>query len=201
MTPARRDVLRDLERFGAETDARETDNTRRMRNITFDTGEMLSMLVRMTNARRVLEIGMSNGFSTIWLADGVEATGGRIETVDASEYKHRLARANFARAAVSHLIDLRLEDAGTVLRDRAAESVEFLFLDTQRARYVEWWTDIRRVIIPGGLLVVDNATSHPDEMRPLMSLIQADPDFTSLTIPVGKGEFVAWKCRPRIDGG
>ena len=44
---------------------------------------------------------------------------------------------------------------------------------------------------PGGLLVVDNATSHPEQMAPFMALVNADPDFTTSLVPVGNGEFLA----------
>ena len=58
----------ELERFGEANDAAIGERPRRMLNITRDTGEFLAVLVRATAARRVLEIGTSNGYSTLWLA-------------------------------------------------------------------------------------------------------------------------------------
>ena len=55
------------------------------------------MLVRATAARRVLEIGTSNGYSTLWLADAARGIGGSVTTVEFAEYKIGLASANFAR--------------------------------------------------------------------------------------------------------
>ncbi len=66
----------ELERFGAENDAATSERPRRMLNITRDTGEFLAVLVRAAAARRVLEIGTSNGYSTLWLADAAKAIGG-----------------------------------------------------------------------------------------------------------------------------
>ena len=63
----------ELMHFGAENDAHETERARRMLNITPDTGEFLSVLVRFGTARRVLEIGTSNGYSTLWLAEAAAA--------------------------------------------------------------------------------------------------------------------------------
>ena len=61
-------LLAELEAFGKHNDATITDRPRRMLNITRDTGEFLAVLVIAMNARRVLEIGTSNGYSTLWLA-------------------------------------------------------------------------------------------------------------------------------------
>jgi predicted O-methyltransferase YrrM len=72
-----------------------------MLNITRDTGEFLSALVRATLARRVLEIGTSNGYSTLWLAEAAKAIGGTVTTVEFSEYKAGLAAANFSRSGLA----------------------------------------------------------------------------------------------------
>ena len=81
----------ELERFGEENDGVTVERSQRMLNITRDTGEFLSALVRATAARRILEIGTSNGYSTLWLAEAARATGGTVTTVEFSEYKFGLA--------------------------------------------------------------------------------------------------------------
>ena len=63
------ELLDRLARFGEDNDARETARPRRMLNITRDTGRLLWILIGAISAKRVLEVGTSNGFSTIWLAD------------------------------------------------------------------------------------------------------------------------------------
>lgn len=68
MTDPLDSLLEELERFGQTHDAATSERPRRMLNITRDTGELLAVLVRATLARRVLEIGTSNGYSTLWLA-------------------------------------------------------------------------------------------------------------------------------------
>lgn len=71
-----------------------------MLNITRDTGEFLAVLARATNAQRVLEIGTSNGYSTLWLAEAAKAIGGGVTTIEFAELKVGLASTNFARAAI-----------------------------------------------------------------------------------------------------
>jgi predicted O-methyltransferase YrrM len=79
--------------------------------------------------------------------------------------------------------------------ERTADSAfDFIFLDSERPEYPGWWPNLGRVLRPGGLLVVDNATSHPQEMAPFVALVQADPIFTTSLVPVGNGEFMAAKA-------
>lgn len=80
-------LLAELEAFGSENDAREQERRRCMLNITADTGRFLHILIQSLRARSVLEVGTSNGYSTIWLADAVRATGGRVMSIDADPEK------------------------------------------------------------------------------------------------------------------
>ncbi|WP_049400568.1 O-methyltransferase [Stenotrophomonas maltophilia] len=181
----------ELVRFGADNDARESERGRRMLNITPDTGEFLSVLVRFGQARRVLEIGTSNGYSTLWLAEATAATDGHVTTLEYAEDKVAMARDTFARSGLDAHITLVHADAGSWLLQAANASIDLLFLDSDRGQYAGWWPQLRRVLRPGGLLVVDNATSHAEEMQPLRVLLDADPDFSTSLVPVGNGELLA----------
>jgi predicted O-methyltransferase YrrM len=193
--PDRRDALEtlkvELERFGAANDAATLERPKRMLNITRDTGEFLSMLVRATAARRVLEIGSSNGYSTLWLAEAARAIGGLVTTIESAHSKVDLARITFARSGLDARITLVHGDAGRFLERAAAAAYDLVFLDADRDQYADWWLDLRRTVRPGGVLIVDNATSHVEQMAPLVALVTADPEFTTCLVPVGNGEFVA----------
>lgn len=191
MTESLRELLSELERFGEQNDSTITDRARRMLNITRDTGQLLSVLVRATNARRVLEIGTSNGYSTLWLADAAAAIGGRVTTVERSNFKVDLAAQNFARSGLAHVITQIQADAGQLLAGTDDSSADLIFLDSERPEYPGWWTDLRRILRRGGLLVVDNATSHPEQMAAFVALLAADSGFTTCLVPVGNGEFLA----------
>jgi predicted O-methyltransferase YrrM len=189
------DLLTELERFGQENDKATSERARRMLNITRDTGQLLAVLVRAAKARAVLEIGTSNGYSTLWLADAAQAVGGKVTTVEMAAYKLEQARANFARAELSEWIEQVAGDAAELLGKSGDAAFDFVFLDSERSEYVGWWPDLQRVLRPGGLLVVDNAISHAAEMAPFMELVRADAGFTTSLVPVGNGEFLAVKPR------
>lgn len=196
MTESLQKLLLELEQFGLSNDGAIADRPRRMLNITRDTGEFLSVLVRTMNAQRVLEIGTSNGYSTLWLALAAKAIKGHVTTVELSDFKLALAAKNFERSGVASFITQVNGEAGAVLSDASESSFDLIFLDSERSEYLGWWPDIKRVLRKGGLLVVDNATSHSVEMESFVAMVSADHDFTTCTVPVGNGEFLATQVSP-----
>ena len=154
------------------------------------------MLVRCMNAQRVFEIGTSNGYSTLWLAQAAKAVKGHVTTVEVSDFKLDLAAKNFERSGLASFITQVHGEAGALLRNSAEFSFDLVFLDSERSEYPGWWPDIKRVIRNGGLLVVDNATSHSAEMAPFAAMVSADTDFTTCTVPVGNGELLATRVSP-----
>lgn len=149
MTMRLSELKNELMHFGAENDAHETERARRMLNITPDTGEFLSVLVRFGTARRVLEIGTSNGYSTLWLAEAAAAIDGHVTTLEFAEDKVAMARSTFARSGLAAHITLVHGDAGQWLAGAAEGSIDLLFLDSDRGQYAGWWPQLRRVLRPG----------------------------------------------------
>ena len=191
MVDALQNLLAELEQFGRDNDSATAERPRKMLNITRDTGEFLTVLVRAALARRVLEIGTSNGYSTLWLASAAQDIGGSVTTVEKSQYKIDLAATNFARSGLASSIAQVHDDAGRLLERSADGAFDLIFLDSERPEYSGWWPHLRRVLRRGGLLVVDNATSHPAEIAPFVALVKADAEFITSLVPVGNGEFLA----------
>lgn len=188
-------LLAELERFGDENDHGDTPRGSKMLNITRDTGEFLAVLIRATGARSILEVGASNGYSTLWLAFATQPLGGHITTLERSAAKAAMARQNYERAGLQELITLVEGDAGEFLSHASSDSTDLIFLDSNRADYLAWWPHLKRLLRPGGTLVVDNATSHPEEVAGFVAVVNADETFTTALVPVGKGEFLAVKAR------
>jgi predicted O-methyltransferase YrrM len=187
-------LLAELAAFGDAHDGIDANRTTRMLNITPDTGEFLAVLVKAMRARRILEIGTSNGYSTLWLADAVAGIDGDVTTIEMSPQKIAMARENFARGGLENRITQLEGDAATYLQRFGNDEFDLVFLDSQRSVYLDWWPDLKRILRAGGLLVVDNATSHAQEMAALTEAVRSDPAFTTSLVPVGKGEFLAVKA-------
>jgi predicted O-methyltransferase YrrM len=180
-------LLEGLIESGRAHDAGRADRRERLRNLEAETAQMLAVLVRATGARRVLEIGTSNGYSALWLADAVADTGGKVTTVEVEPERARMAQENFGRGKLQHLIDLRVGDGGQALAESPDGAWDFIFLDAERPHYVAYWPDLLRSLRPFGLLAVDNVLSHAEEVADFYALVRGTPGITSALVPVGAG--------------
>jgi predicted O-methyltransferase YrrM len=169
------------------------DRLQRFRNVEPETAELLGVLVRSMQARRVLEIGTSNGYSTIWLADAAEAVGGSVLSLEVEPERTALARANLDEAGVGAFVELRTADAGEALAAFEPDAWDLVFLDAERPAYVGYWPHLMRVLRPSGLLVVDNTLSHASQLVEFSELVYGDARVTSTLVTVGAGVLLAVK--------
>jgi predicted O-methyltransferase YrrM len=186
-----RQIIDELCEAAEQHDATKADRRQRWRVLEPPAGELLWFLAQTVAARRIVEIGTSRGVSTLWLADAARATGGHVLTVDTDPHAQQAARAALTEAGLADRVEFRVADGGDVLTGLGDGEVDLLFLDAERTEYPRWWPHPSRVLRAGGLLVADNATSHPEEIAALRDLLHADPDLTVSLVDVGKGELVA----------
>jgi predicted O-methyltransferase YrrM len=180
-------VLDELRHYGAAHDAGQPDRLDRLRNVEPDTARVLAVLVRATGARRLLEIGTSNGYSTLWLADAVGSVGGNLVSLDIDADRSAMAAQNLDRTGLRELVELRVEDAAVSLQNAPDRAWDMIFLDAERPAYAGYWPDLVRVLRPGGLLAVDNVLSHADQLSALRSLISSDERVSEAIVPAGAG--------------
>jgi len=188
--------VEDLYAEGVAHDAALSDRLLKHRNLEPATAQLLSLIVRIAGARRVVEIGTANAYSTVWLADAVADTDGRVVSLDTAatdDARTNLARADAVQAGLAKRVELRQEDGGTYLAQLADGSVDLLFLDAERVEYPSWWPHPVRVLHPGAVLAIDNVLSHADEVAPFLSLLAREPTLVGSTVAVGKGLHLAWR--------
>ncbi|HEY1357755.1 MAG TPA: class I SAM-dependent methyltransferase [Thermoleophilaceae bacterium] len=176
-------------------DAAQSDRLLRFRNVEPETAGLLGVLIRATRAQRILELGTSNGYSTIWLADAAEATGGAVTSVEIDPERTAMAKASLAKAGLE--VELHTEDAADALRSSPDGAWDFVFLDAERPAYAGYWPDLLRVLRrDGGTVAIDNVLSHPDQVAAVTELIEAEPTVTSALVPIGAGLRLAVRyCR------
>ena len=170
-------------------DAVQSRRASKLLNITPETGAFLALLLEESQPRRILEIGTSNGYSTIWIARASRSFASSVVSLDALGDKTDLAKSNLARVGLAGTVELITMDAGAYLKETADQSFDFVFLDASRSRYVDWWPGIQRVL-DWGILVVDNAVSHAAEMHPFLTLVRSEPDLDQAVLPIGKGQLI-----------
>ncbi len=121
-------------------------------NITTREGRVLRQLAETTGAKRVVEIGTSSGYSTIWLAMGARANGGKVFTHEIDPAKIKIARANFKKAGVDDVITIIEGNAHETLKQHK-EPIDLLFLDAEKKGYVDYLEKLLPLIRPGGLIL------------------------------------------------
>ena len=191
------ELLGKLEHFSEQVEASKPEREYRMLNITRDTGEFLSAMIAATGAQKILEIGTSNGYSTLWLAHALSLRGGTVTTIEHSSYKTALAAENFRLAGLEKHIRQIQGDAGQALNQLGPQRFDLIFLDADRAAYKGLWPNIRAMLSLRGVLIIDNAVSHAHELVDFFAVLQADSDFTTSLVPVGNGEMMAVRVAVR----
>ena len=180
-------LLDELHHHGVSYDADQPDRLDRLCNLEPDTAALLAVLVRATAAHNVLELGTSNGYSTLWLADAVGATGGHLTSVEIEADRSAQAARNLDRAGLSAVVDLRVQDAADALKQSPDAEWDLIFLDAERPAYPGYWLDLLRTLRPGGLLAVNNVLSHADQVAEFRTLVTAEPEVTEALAPTGAG--------------
>jgi predicted O-methyltransferase YrrM len=121
-------------------------------------GKFLMLLAKSINARNILEIGTLGGYSTIWLARALPK-GGRVVTLEAEPRHAEVARANFERAGLADVINLRLGKALDTLPRLAGEKpapFDFVFIDADKKNIPDYFTWSLKLARPGSMIIVDN---------------------------------------------
>ncbi|MBB5081942.1 DUF2218 domain-containing protein [Nonomuraea endophytica] len=162
VTPAAEDYLRahctpagQLLTELAETTREATGRAAGMQ-IAADEGTLLEMLVRLSGARRAIEVGVFTGYSSLCIASALPADG-YLLACDVSTEWTAIARPYWQRANVDDRIDLRIGPALDTLRALPAEpAFDFAFIDADKGNYPGYYEEIVPRLVPGGLLVLDN---------------------------------------------
>ena len=183
-----------LETVYSESRAHDETQTERAacwRNLHPDSAALLAVLVRAKQARKVLEVGTSNSYSTLWLADAVRDTGGSLRTLEIDKARKKAARQNLREAKLDDYVRMEVCDAGEFLRDYP-KYFDVVLLDADRSQYTAYWPHLQRILTkPGSLLVVDNVLSHADEVQAFIALVEADKNFSSMVLDIGAGLLLA----------
>jgi predicted O-methyltransferase YrrM len=208
-----------VEDYVSEVFTRETPVQRRLREETAvlpharmqigpDQAALLALLVRLTGARRVLEVGTFTGYSALALASALPEDG-RLITCDVSAEWTAVARRHWQEAGVAGRVELRLGPAvGTLaelLRAGGAGSFDLAFIDADKPSYDAYYEACLRLLRPGGLVLVDNALwsgavadpsandPETEALRALNEKVRDDPRVEACLLTVGDGVLLARK--------
>ena len=187
-----RGLLAELHERGQEHDSRQERHDDKLRNLEPETASLLSILVRGGGRTRLLEIGTSNGYSTIWLAWAARATGGRVTSVELDRGRQGMADENLRRAGLRDVVDLELGDATEVVGDPPGP-FDLVFFDADRVSAPAQLELLVPKLAPDVMILADNVLSHPQEVAGYLEALEELPGFDCLVVPVGKGLSIAYR--------
>jgi predicted O-methyltransferase YrrM len=183
--------MRELEAIDQRDRSDGTPHSKRLRQISPETGKLLAVLAASAPAGSCIEVGTSAGYSTLWLALACRAKDRKVTTFEIDEKKVELARATFSISGVSNLIELI---PGNALQHLSRyRDIGFCFLDAEKDIYEPCYELVVPRLVPGGILVADNAISHRAELQPMLHRALSDERIDAVLVPIGQGDLVCRK--------
>jgi len=161
-----------------------------MWNIGPEGGALLAWLVGLLGARRVLEVGTSNGYSAIWLARALRRTGGALVTLEVEPRKVALAKENLRRAGLEREVSI-VEGPALASLPVLTGPFQLVFIDADKPQYAAYLSEVRRLVGPGSVIVADNVQTHPEETAPYRDAVLADDGLESIELGIAGGLLVS----------
>ncbi|MBI2542309.1 O-methyltransferase [Candidatus Woesearchaeota archaeon] len=177
MKGSTRMLLMELEEFGNRNSG--------YYNISAATGEFFYILVLISKAKNILEIGASNGYSTIWLGEAAKQNKGNVTTIEISEHKVKIAKENFKRARLSNVKIVH----GDALEEipKLKDKFDFLFLDAIKEDYINYFKLAYPKLTKNAIIVADNAIMFEKYMMDYLHYLRSHKDLRSVLVPIGSG--------------
>ena len=198
-------VLNELEIQSSLEKSRKVDviAENRMLAITKETGEMLNMILRLNNAKNMLEIGTSTGYSTIWCAEAISDNLGEIITLEQNPNKIKRAKENFQKSGLFDIISIREGMAMKTLEELNSQEkyqgfFDFVFIDADKENIIEYFDLIFPMVSTNGIIITDNML-YPEKYRPEMKkfsdYLKNNPRLRTTTSNIGNGEEITIKIK------
>ncbi len=167
-----------------------------------DQCQFLGMLLRLINAKHIVEVGTFTGYFTLWMALNIPDDGSII-ACDIEEKWSKIGRRYWEKANVDHKINLRIapaiESMQALLKDNNYNYFDFIFIDADKENYLDYYELALLLIRPGGVIAIDNVfwggtvvkegvtSEEVKVIRALNKKVASDPRVTCSMLPIGDG--------------
>ena len=166
-------------------------------NIPQTTAQFLHIVVRSTNAKKILEIGTSNGYSGIYFAEALSHVNGRLYTIESHKKRFELARYNFEQSGLTPFIQQIFGHAPEIL-SQIEETFDLIFLDATKMEYKSYIEVLLPKLKPGGLIISDNAISHSKAMKDYTDFINTQQNLENTLLPIDNGLMISYKPKAPV---
>jgi predicted O-methyltransferase YrrM len=148
------------------------------RNVPQHDGRLLRIIAHAVDARHVVELGTSTGYSAIWFGLGLKATGGKLTTYEIDAERAAIARENFKQAGMDDLITVVEGDAHDEVK-KLTEKIDIIFLDADKEGYIDYLNKLLPLLRPGGLVLAHNINPHMADPK-YMEAITTNPNLETV---------------------
>lgn len=198
-------VLSELEKRALyeQENYHKVSHDERMLAITKDTGIFYNILLKAQNPKRILEVGTSTGYSTLWFAEAIRHDS-KIITIEQNPKKIKIATRNFKRAGVQKKIEIRKGAAEGVLKQmleifmksRSKKHFDFIFLDADKESYSLYFDIGLKMLKKDGIIAADNII-YPKRfnkhIKKYLEHVNEYKDVQTVVVPIGNGQQVSIK--------
>ncbi|WP_010199212.1 O-methyltransferase [Psychrobacter sp. PAMC 21119] len=177
-------------------DSEQANRLNRHRHVEPDSAKFLASIAMIREPHKVLEIGTSTGFSTLWLAYGLRHQSNvDFISLDIDKSRSNTAKQHLQNVGLSSLVRFIVQDAFVFL-SKTEDVFDLVFLDAERQFYSNYTERLHKVLSVGSVLIVDNVLSHSDEVCEFLAEFINNPRYICHTLDIGAGLFMAVRQEP-----
>ena len=155
--------------------------------VSEEDGKFLRLMIASTGRKRALEIGGASGYSAIWMAQGLRATGGKLVSIEYDPVRARELAENIKRAGLTDVVQVVAGDAFVEI-PKLPGTFDFVFLDAWKRDYKKFLEVMLPRLDKGGLFTAHNVVNKRSEMGDFLDAIQRNPSlWTAIVAPSGEG--------------
>lgn len=167
-------------------------------NISRQTAEFISMLIKIHKPQRVLEVGTSNGYSALWITDALKDVDnefqnkGHLWTIEFYEKRQCIARKNIANCELSDYVTFLQGSAREIIKNLDF-APDFIFIDACKQEYIDYFNMLKDNIPKGAVILADNVVSHATKVQDFLDEIANDNRFQSQVLDLPAGMLMGYK--------
>ena len=150
-------------------------------------GQILQMLIEISNAQNVLEIGTRSGASALWMARGLLKTGGRLTTIENFAERIEVARENFKKAGVENIITLLAGGAQDVI-PLFKEKFDFVYSDANKEQNLIYFELFMPLVAEGGIIIAHDSICEKDKMEDYLTVVKDHPQLDTVIVATANSQ-------------
>ncbi len=178
MNKQRQKYLKELKNYGIKNN---------IPNVSKTMGKFLHFLVGLKKPKKILEVGMANGYSTIWIASGAEKYDGDIVCYDFSANTVAEALINFEACKLKNIEVRNTNPLREPIPDN--EKYDMIFIDSQKGFYHQCFNEIiKKHLNPNGFAIFDDVIKFPEKTAEFYKIIESEKNYETIVLPIDEDD-------------